>query len=80
MIRTVKKSSDGKRKKEFDVIGASSDKVFWNETKSTPSLEYITTFAESVAKLELLEYFPEYKNKKIIPLFSSLAFAEALVT
>jgi hypothetical protein len=79
MVRTRKKSPDNKTVKEFDVIGVAPKLILLNETKSSPSLEYINKFADSVAKNELFDYFPEYKGRVIIPIFASLAIQTELV-
>ena len=78
-VRIRKKNTkDASKVREFDVIAVCDDKVIINETKSTPKIEYINEFI-NVLK-EIYDYFPEYKGKKIIPIFSSLYIPEDLVT
>jgi len=78
-IRIRKKNTkDASKVREFDVIAVCDDKVIINETKSNPKIEYINEFI-NVLK-EIYDYFPEYKDKKIIPIFSSLYIPEDLVT
>jgi len=79
MVRRRKKNTkDASKVREFDVIAVCDDKVIINETKSTPKIEYINEFI-NVLK-EIYDYFPEYRGKKIIPIFSSLYIPEDLVT
>ena len=79
MVRRRKKNTkDASKVREFDVIAVCDDKVIINETKSNPKIEYINEFI-NVLK-EIYDYFPEYKDKKIIPIFSSLYIPEDLVT
>jgi len=79
MVRRRKKNTkDASKVREFDVIAVCDDKVIINETKSTPKIEYINEFI-NVLK-EIYDYFPEYRDKKIIPIFSSLYIPEDLVT
>ena len=79
MVRRRKKNTkDASKVREFDVIAVCNDKVIINETKSNPKIEYINEFI-NVLK-EIYDYFPEYSDKKIIPIFSSLYIPEDLVT
>jgi hypothetical protein len=78
-VRIRKKNTkDASKVREFDVIAVCDDKVIINETKSNPKIEYINEFI-NVLK-EIYDYFPEYKDKKVIPIFSSLYIPEDLVT
>ncbi|GAB4420941.1 MAG: hypothetical protein OHK0032_16720 [Thermodesulfovibrionales bacterium] len=63
---------DRSKKREFDVIAVCNDRIILNETKATPRITYIDEFAGFIEKGEFFEYFPEYKGKVIIPVFSSL--------
>ena len=63
--------------REFDVIAMWNDKVIINETKSTPKIEYINEFMNVLKEIE--DYFPEYKVKEIIPIFSSLYLSDEVV-
>jgi len=79
MVRRRKKNTkDTSKVREFDVIAVCDDKVIINETKSNPKIEYINEFI-NVLK-EIYDYFPEYRGKKVIPIFSSLYIPEDLVT
>jgi hypothetical protein len=62
---------------EFDVIAASEEFVFLVEAKSTPSEEYIDKFIKNIEKFKKL--FPEFTEKKLIPIFASLRFDNELI-
>lgn len=64
--------ADRSKKREFDVIAVCNDRIILNETKATPRTTYIDEFAGFLERGEFFEYFPEYKGKVIIPIFSSL--------
>jgi len=66
------KLNDRGIQKEFDVIVVGEDKVILNETKSKPSSEYVKEFIDFIKKEEFYDYFPDYKEKKLIPVFSTL--------
>ncbi len=73
MIRRSKtKPHDSSSRREFDVLAVCQNKVILNETKSTPRTSYIDDFIEFLRNNEFYEYFPEYKDKELIPIFSSL--------
>ncbi|PMP59789.1 MAG: hypothetical protein C0198_06755 [Sulfurihydrogenibium sp.] len=79
-IRVKKRSViDKGKRREFDFIVACEDVILLNETKSTPRVEDILKFSDFVKSGEFFEYFPEYKNKKLIPIFSSIFLSEDLV-
>jgi len=73
-VRLKKKNHDGNVRREFDVVAASRDYFFVVETKATPRTEYIRKFIELVP--ELASWFPDAKDKKIIPVFASLYMPE----
>ncbi len=78
MVRRKKRHSiDRSKKREFDVIGVCGDIVIVNETKSTPKIEYINEFINALG--EFYDYFPEYKGKRLIPVFASLYMDEGIV-
>jgi hypothetical protein len=73
MVRRWKrKANDKKSRREFDVIAVCPDRVLLCEVKSTPRPDYINDFIELLQKEEFYEYFPEYREKQLIPIFSSL--------
>ena len=62
--------------REFDVIAVYESKIIVNETKSNPcDISEVDKFINLI-KNEIFEYFPEYKDKKVIPVFSSLYVPE----
>ncbi len=75
--RQVVNKKDRSKRREFDVIAVCNDKIIVDETKSTPSLEYIREFMVSLK--DFFDYFPEYKGKTIIPIFSSLYLSEGVI-
>lgn len=77
-IRVKRRNTkDRSKSREFDVVASWDDNVIINETKSNPRIEYINEFIEVLK--EILDYFPEYRDKKIIPIFSSLYISEDIV-
>ena len=66
------------RIREFDIIAVGGEYLFLNETKSTPRQEYLKAFADN--HREVFEYFPEYKDKILIPIFSSLSLSREAMT
>lgn len=80
MLRRKKtKSSDRSIQKEFDIIAVFNGRVILNETKATLRQEYIADFVDFVQKGEFFDYFPEFKDKKLIPIFSSLYIPDNIV-
>ncbi|MCL0086920.1 hypothetical protein M1N65_02515 [Thermodesulfovibrionales bacterium] len=74
-IRVLKRHpTDKSKRREFDVIAvcSDSDKVIFNETKSTIKPEDIRGLIRFLKSGEFFDYFPEYQGKKLIPIFSSL--------
>jgi len=63
---------------EFDVIAVSDDHVFLVEAKSRPKKQYLYDFIENMEKFKKL--FPEYADKKLIPVFASLRFEDDLIS
>jgi len=61
-----------KQQREFDAVAVGREAVIVNETKSTPRLDYAKEFVEFVKSGEFFEYFPEYKGRTVLPVFSSL--------
>ncbi len=80
MVRVTRKHFlDRSKRREFDVIAIYEDKIILNETKASPRYEYIDRFIEFLKTEEFFKYFPEYKDKKIIPIFSSLYLSDDMV-
>ena len=53
----------------FLLIMLSESYLIVNETKATPRPEYIRDFVMSLP--EIKDFFPEYSDKQLIPIFSS---------
>lgn len=78
MVRRKKRHSiDKSKRREFDCIAVCEDIVIVNETKSKPKIEYINEFIETLN--EFYDYFPEYRGKKLIPIFASMYLSEDVV-
>ncbi len=78
MIRPKRKHPDDtSRRREFDVIAITPTQLFLNETKSRPRREDISAFAETY--LEVIEFFPEYADRNVVPIFSALYLDDALI-
>lgn len=79
-IRVKKQNTiDKSKRREFDFIVVCEEVVVLNETKSKPRAEDVIKFAEFISSKKFFEYFPEYKNKKLIPVFSSIYLSEDIV-
>jgi len=79
MVRRKKRhSKDKSKRREFDCIAVCEDIVILNETKATPKIEYINDFIDVLK--EFYDYFPEYKDKKLIPIFASMYLGDDLVS
>jgi hypothetical protein len=75
MIRVRKRHpQDSSRRREFDLIAYDRTRLFLNETKSNPKREYVEEFCAN--HTEVFEYFPEYADKELVPIFSSLQIPE----
>ena len=78
-LRITKKNlRDRAKSREFDIIAVAGGVFIINETKSTPRVEYIQDFVETLK--EIPDYFPESLEKRIIPVFSSLYLPQNVIT
>ena len=75
--RKVRHKRDRTRRREFDVIAVGEDWVIINETKTSPRIEDIRDFIKALEEIE--DYFPEYRGKRVIPIFASLYMGEDMV-
>jgi hypothetical protein len=75
--RFVRNKKDPSKRREFDVIAVCGDKLLLNETKSTVRIDYINAFVDMLP--EFCDYFPEYTDKTIVPVFSSLNLSQDIV-
>jgi uncharacterized protein (DUF3084 family) len=78
MIRRTRRCPDRPGiESEFDVIVVGPAAVILGEAKSTPSIEYVDAFREKVQTF--FDFFPEYRGKRLIPIFGSWAIPDVLV-
>ncbi len=77
-IRAMRRSLDRSQRREFDVIAEGENCFIVVETKATPRTEYIQDFIKLVPTLD--KWFPELKEKKLIPIFASLYIPENSIT
>ena len=77
---TRSRSDDPSRSREFDVLYVGSRAVLLNETKSSPESSDARRFARFVQGGGFFEYFPEYRDLPLVPVFSSLSLPGDLVT
>jgi hypothetical protein len=75
--RCVRHKVDPSKEREFDVIVVYPETVLINETKSTPTINYINDFIDVMADIH--GYFPEYQGKQIIPIFASFSVPDNLL-
>ncbi len=75
--RKVRNKRERSKRQEFDVIAVGEEQIIINETKSRPEVEDVDEFIELLG--EVKDYFPEYTDKTIIPIFASLYMDESLV-
>lgn len=80
MVRPVKyKPDDMSQIKEFDVIVVNPCNVLLVECKNTPRTEYVREFTNFIKSGEFFEFYPEHKDKTLIPVFASLYFPENII-
>jgi len=72
-IRQKRRLPDG-RTKEYDAVGAAGDLVFVDSTKSTLEALYVSDFVEDI--LVFRDFFPEYREKKLIGILATLRVEE----
>jgi len=78
-VRRLKRHPQTKQRREFDVIVVGAKNVLLNETKSTATSENAKEFAEFVKSGEFFGYFPEYQDKKLVPVYSALFIPENVI-
>ena len=69
----ISKRNNKNERDEFDIIAAASDKVFLVEVKSTMRDSYIKDFKNKISRFP--DFFPEYKDKRLIPIMASLTMS-----
>ena len=68
------------KSRDYDAFYVGEYAIMLNETKATPRPEYARDFVEFLRSGEFLLYFPEYADRPIVPVFSSLYLPAELVT
>ena len=69
---------DRRRTAEFDFIIIYGNYLFINETiANNPDAEYVLEFVEKLE--DLFDFFPHYRGKTVVPIFSSLHLPEPIV-
>ncbi|MGD9732140.1 MAG: hypothetical protein AB7U45_08160, partial [Desulfamplus sp.] len=66
---------DDSKIKEFDIIAVSKDAFIINETKAAARESYVDEFVKFLNE-EIYNYFPEHREKRLIPIFSCLYIPE----
>lgn len=65
-----RKATDHGQRYEFDVIAVSDQVVIWTDVKSNPRPEYMRDFINALPAF--FEFFPEYRGRRLVPIFASL--------
>ena len=78
MIRRVRRRPDCLTvETEFDALLVGAEAVIVGEAKSTPSIESADAFADKVRPF--FDFFPEYRGRRLIPVFGSWAIADPVI-
>ena len=78
MIRRVRRRPDCLTvETEFDALLVGAEAVIVGEAKSTPSIESADAFADKVRAF--FDFFPEYRGRRLIPVFGSWAIADPVI-
>lgn len=75
----IRNAKDKDKIREFDVIAVTEQFFFVCEIKSTPRNDYVKEFIDLVKSDKIFEYFPEYKDRILIPVFSSFELPKNIV-
>ena len=65
---------DPSRVREFDIVAVDDTRLFLNETKASPRMNYAEDFV--ARRHEVFEYFPEYADRELVPFFSALSIPQ----
>jgi hypothetical protein len=79
MSRITQRHPRTRLRREFDLIIEGTQAVLFNQTKTTARPEWAREFVEFLRNGEFYEYFPEYQNKPLVPVFSALNIPEDVV-
>ena len=74
------RSDDRSRRREFDALYVGTRAVLLNETMSSPRSRDARAFVDFLRSGEFALYFPEYRERPVVPVFSSLSLPDDLVT
>lgn len=75
----IRNAKDKELVREFDVIAVTEELFFVCEIKSTPRSDYVKDFVDLVSSDKIYEYFPEHKDKTLVPVFSSFDLPDDVV-
>lgn len=75
----IRNTKDKDLIREFDVIAVTEEFFFVCEIKATPRTDSVKEFVDLVTSEKIYEYFPEYKDRKLVPVFSSYDLPENVV-
>lgn len=73
--RLVRRLADG-RAREFDGVFAWEGHILVLEGKASIRPEYLQAFADCISRQEFFDFFPEYRGRRLIPVFGALAIAD----
>ena len=65
------------RVREFDIVAVGGERIFLNETKSNPRMEYARAFVESLD--DFFEWLPRYRDLELVAIFSSLSLPDDVI-
>jgi hypothetical protein len=78
MLRRTRRRPDcPAQETEFDALVVGADAVILGEAKSTPSLEAVGAFDGKLGVF--FDFFPEYRGRRLIPVFGSWAMADPVI-
>jgi hypothetical protein len=75
-LRSFRRIKGGKEI-EVDVVVECENKVFMIEVRSSPDSQYVNEIIKKASKF--LEFFPEYSDKEVIPIFAGLTFDDNVI-
>ena len=76
----IRNTTDKNDIKEFDAIAVTDTHFFICEIKSHARQDHIENFISLTKTDKIYEFFPEYKDLKLVPVFASLSLPDHMVT
>ncbi len=70
---------DSAERREFDIVAVCPDRVVLVDVKSSPRLRHVEEFAEFVRSGRFFEFFPELRDRSLVPVFGALYLPDELV-